>query len=52
MSSDMKKAARLTTLALSEAYPGERPEDEETPRQLDLREIEERLDVMPLDIGD
>ena len=36
-----EEAARLTTLALNEAYPGERPEDEETPRQRELRDIED-----------
>ena len=43
-----EEAAHLTTLAMREPYPGERPEDSETPRQRELRGVEERLDMMPL----
>ena len=45
-----KEAVRLTTLALNEPYPGERPEDAETPRQRELREAEDRLDMSRQDI--
>lgn len=47
-----EEAARLTTLALNEAYPGERPEDAETARERELRELEEHLDLMAPHIGD
>lgn len=45
-----EEASRLTTLASKEAYPGERPEDAETPRQRELRDLEGRLDMGLLDI--
>ena len=43
------EAARLMVLAREEPYPGERPEDAQTPRERGIQALEDSLSTHPLD---
>ena len=42
-------AEQLMALAREEPYPGERPEDEQTPREREIRALEDSLSTQPPD---
>ena len=42
-------AEQLMALAREEPYPGERPEDEKTPREREIRALEDSLRTLPPD---
>ena len=43
------EAARLMALAREAPYPGERPEDAQTPREREIRALEDSLSTLVLD---
>ena len=43
------EAARLMALAREEPYPGERPEDAQTPREREIRALEDSLSTLAPD---